>query len=434
MGDVNFGDTVDNGMYTLESIFKGMEGDLKDLLQHSQDDEEDDDGGLVLDSINDIEEEDLDEEDDDEEEDEDFDFLSYGETITEMAEEYDDEELHIREDEEPKEIVNSDYELVSDRKYTDITDEVLDDFAKKYSKETQNCNSFIKAHFSTELLLELHKITMSFVDNNTKMLAIRRTLDQYGMEYHSLGGGTNRYAIMIDGYVVKIAYDSDGMIDNKREFIYSLKLQPYVVKTYEICPTGLLSICEYVTIFTLDDFFKYQNEMREILEEITKGYIVGDVGISSKNFVNWGLRDDGTCVILDYAYIYDVNYKTFLCTCKDEGLLYYDKDYVNFCCPECGRKFSFFQIRKKISRNDQKKEIGDVTKKGYICHNAQNKLKFNRNFVLGENERLEEIIIKSDKDIDRTIKEQKKEKQTFENSDGLTMEEIIAEIESGNYK
>ena len=193
MGDVNFGDTVDNGMYTLESIFKGMEGDLKDLLQHSQDDEEDDDGGLVLDSINDIEEEDLDEEDDDEEEDEDFDFLSYGETITEMAEEYDDEELHIREDEEPKEIVNSDYELVSDRKYTDITDEVLDDFAKKYSKETQNCNSFIKAHFSTELLLELHKITMSFVDNNTKMLAIRRTLDQYGMEYHSLGGGTNRY-------------------------------------------------------------------------------------------------------------------------------------------------------------------------------------------------------------------------------------------------
>ena len=113
---------------------------------------------------------------------------------------------------------------------------------------------------------------------------------------------------------------------------------------------------------------------------------------------------------------------------------YYDKDYVNFCCPECGRKFSFFQIRKKISRNDQKKEIGDVTKKGYICHNAQNKLKFNRNFVLGENERLEEIIIKSDKDIDRTIKEQKKEKQTFENSDGLTMEEIIAEIESGNYK
>ena len=127
MGDVNFGDTVDNGMYTLESIFKGMEGDLKDLLQHSQDDEEDDDGGLVLDSINDIEEEDLDEEDDDEEEDEDFDFLSYGETITEMAEEYDDEELHIREDEEPKEIVNSDYELVSDRKYTDITDEVLDE-------------------------------------------------------------------------------------------------------------------------------------------------------------------------------------------------------------------------------------------------------------------------------------------------------------------
>ena len=209
-----------------------------------------------------------------------------------------------------------------------------------------------------------------------------------------------------------------------------MKLQPYVVKTYEICPTGLLSICEYVTIFTIDEFFKYQTEMREILAEITKGYIVGDVGITSKNFVNWGLRDDGTCVILDYAYIYDVNYKTFLCTCKDEGLLYYDKDYVNFCCPECGRKFSFFQIRKKISRNDQKREIGDVTKKGYICYKETNDLKFNRNFVLGENERLEELVIKSDKSIDKKIKESKKEKQTFDNSDGMSIEEILSDIKA----
>ena len=48
---------------------------------------------------------------------------------------------------------------------------------------------------------------------------------------------------------------------------------------------------------------------------------------------------------------------------------------------------------KELDVEHLKKEIGDVTKKGYICHNAQNKLKFNRNFVLGENERLEEIII-----------------------------------------
>ena len=426
MSDVNFGDTVENG-YTLESIFKGMEGDLSSIM-HSEEAYDDKSGGLIMDT-GDIDEEDLDDVEDD---DEDFDFLAYGEMINDEYEStYHDG--NPEEDESPKE-VKVEYDLVSDRKYTDITDDVLDDFAKKYSKEIQNCNSFIKAHFSVELLLELHKITMSFVDNNTKMLAIRRTLDSYDLEYHSLGGGTNRYAIMIDGYVVKIAYDSDGMIDNKREFIYSLKLQPYVVKTYEICPTGLLSICEYVTIFTLDDFFKYQSEMREILEEITKGYIVGDVGITSKNYVNWGLRDDGTCVILDYAYIYDVNYKTFLCTCKDEGLLYYDKDYVNFCCPECGRKFSFFQIRKKISRDDQKKEIGDVTQKGYICHNATNKLKFNRNFVLGENERLEELVIKSDKEIDKTLKERKKDQQHFDNSDGKSIDQILADIESGNYR
>lgn len=410
-----FGDTVDNESigYSLEDIFKGMEDDLKKFIDSEQSDE----AGLTMDASDD--------EDDDEEED--FAFLDYG---------YDEDDEDEEEDSEPieKDVEVNVEDMVSGRKYTEITDEVLDDFAIKYSKSHQNCNSFIMAHFPTDLLIELHKIAMTYVDNNTKMLSIRETLDKFGIEYHSLGGGTNRYAIMIDGYAIKIAYDSDGMIDNKREFIYSLKLQPYVVKTYEICPTGLLAVCEYVTIFTLDEFFKYQTEMREILEDITKGYIVGDVGITSKNYVNWGLRDDGTPVILDYAYIYDVNYKTFLCTCKDEGLLYYDKDYVNFCCPECGRKFSFFQIRKKISRKDQKNEIGDVTKKGYICNKPTNWLKFNRNFVLGENEKLEELVIKSDKTINQEIKESQKEKQTFDDADALSIDDILNNIKNGAYK
>ena len=47
-------------------------------------------------------------------------------------------------------------------------------------------------------------------------------------------------------YVAIRLYDKDGKIDNKREFIYSLPLQPYVVKTYEVSESGLFSVCEYV--------------------------------------------------------------------------------------------------------------------------------------------------------------------------------------------
>ena len=75
------------------------------------------------------------------------------------------------------------------------------------------------------LLIELEKISRSyFNDNNTKVLKIYELLDQYKVPYTKLGTGTNRLGIMVDSYAVKIAYDKDGKIDNKREFIYSLAL------------------------------------------------------------------------------------------------------------------------------------------------------------------------------------------------------------------
>ena len=106
-------------------------------------------------------------------------------------------------------------------------------------------------------------------------------------KFTSLGSGTNRFGILIDGYAVKFALDSDGMIDNRREFLYSQDLYPYVVKVYEAFPNGLVAVTEYVEIFNIEAFYKYENKMKEILSDIANNYLVGDVGVTGKNYVNF---------------------------------------------------------------------------------------------------------------------------------------------------
>lgn len=232
--------------------------------------------------------------------------------------------------------------------------------------------SLILQYFSPDLYVELRRVTMNpDINNNEKGTVIKELLTKFNVPYTSLGSGTNRMAVLIDGYAVKIALDADGMIDNRREFLYTEDLQPYVVKVYECTPKGLIAISEYVSIFTLDDFHTYQNEMSDILSDISEQFLIGDVGITGKNYVNWGIRDDGTICILDFAYIYAVEYKLFVCSCDDDTMLQYDKDFVNMKCPRCGRKYTFGEIRKKVTKALQEMEIGDIRRLGYNLTEAE---------------------------------------------------------------
>lgn len=248
-------------------------------------------------------------------------------------------------------------------------------------KKIKAFRSIIKELFPVELLIQMDEISRQHdIDNNSKTPEIINLLRQYNVPFEPLGNGTNRYGILVNGYVVKIALDRMGKIDNQREFKYSKRLYPSVVKVYECATTGLVAVFEYVTIFTLDDFYSYQEDMRTILKEISENFLVGDVGISTDNYVNWGTRGDGTICILDFAYIYSLSYKGFKCTCEDEGTLQFDNDVVYLKCPMCGKKWSFSDIRKRISKADEINEIGDITKIGYILHSAEEKLEENPEF------------------------------------------------------
>lgn len=236
--------------------------------------------------------------------------------------------------------------------------------------------SIIKKYFPVELLIDIDELSRSHIDNNLKNRELLSMLKSqtYNIPFNKLSSGTNRYGIMIDGYAVKIALDRAGKTDNKREFKYCQKISPDVAKIYECLPTGLIATFEYLTIFGLDDFYDRQDEMREILERISENFLVGDVGISTKNYINWGTRSDGSIAILDYAYIYDLSYKGFRCTCDDEGTLEYDRDFNYLICPFCRKKFTFAEIRRRITRDDEIKEIGDISTLGYILHGAEEKL------------------------------------------------------------
>lgn len=253
-------------------------------------------------------------------------------------------------------------------------------------------NSIIKKYFTDEIYLELYKITLMCETNNNKRgEEIKNILTENGIPFSSLGSGTNRMAVLIDGYAVKIALDKDGMIDNLREMLYTKALQPYVVKVYECTKTGLIAVTEYVSVFTMEDYRRRQDEMRDILEIIAKDYFIGDVGIVSKNYTNWGIRTlDNKTVILDFAYIYSTKYNLFTCKCEDEPIIEYDENYVDLICPSCHRRYTFSDLRRRISEDDQEKEIGDISRLGYHVTSEREIKEMNPEFSLNKENKKED--------------------------------------------
>lgn len=223
--------------------------------------------------------------------------------------------------------------------------------------------SKIREFLPKELLVELNDICydVTIPDNNTKIDLMVSSLDKYDVDYTELGSGTNRHAILIDGYVFKIAMDRFGVKDNWAEFAIAKELQPYVTKTYEC--NGLIVVAEYVTVVSKDEFISKKDKIRQILSYLAQGYLMGDVGSISKNFMNWGYRDDGQLVILDFAYIYKIKGEEMVCGGVNangeicDEFLEYDENFYKLTCPRCRKTYTFYDIRKKIDPEYEMKEV-----------------------------------------------------------------------------
>lgn len=290
--------------------------------------------------------------------------------------------------------------------------------------------SMLHKYITKELYIELRKLTlMHSVNNNAKGFALKELLKKYNIPYTSLGSGTNRFGILIDGYAFKFALDPDGMVDNRREMLYSKRLYPYVVKCYESFKNGLVAVTEYVEIFNLDAFYKYKNQMKEILSEISKVFLVGDVGVTTKNYINWGIRHVGgrdEICIMDYAYIYDVKYGIFKCSCGTDALLKYDTDYVNFICPHCGKKYTFSELRRKVTRKSQEEEIGNILRLGYVLHSEEEVQPINSEFTKINSGKKKKELTGTDLLIKRYHDEQRKQQEMIDYIDyGISSKDLV---------
>jgi hypothetical protein len=181
------------------------------------------------------------------------------------------------------------------------------------------------------------------IDNNMKGDEILFYLKDKG--FIEIGSGTNRIALRHMDYIYKIALDSYGVRDNWNEFNTSVKLQPYVSKTYEC--NGYIAVAEYVNLITKQEFADSREGLRSILELLGQDYLFCDMSLEPKNAMNFGYRDDGSLVILDYGYIYPIDRKIMFCKMCG-GKLVWNRNFSMMRCAKCGREHDPIEIRDRM--------------------------------------------------------------------------------------
>jgi hypothetical protein len=201
------------------------------------------------------------------------------------------------------------------------------------------------------------------VDNNVKADNIREII---GSSFQELGTGTNRIALMKDGYVFKVALDRRGMIDNLAEYKRSAEAPMYLAKCYET--NRCVAISEYVNLISADEYVQNKDKLRFILSELTSKYVIKDLGLTPKNYCNWGYRDDGSIVALDYAYMYPIagNEEALRCSCG--GIIELDSTFTTYKCnnKECGLVYSAMEILNKMDIDSERTDDEAVFKEAGV--------------------------------------------------------------------
>lgn len=192
-----------------------------------------------------------------------------------------------------------------------------------------------------------------------KEMAIK-LLDEYNIDYVEIGTGTNRFIIKYDGYAVKIALDREGIADNKQEYAICEALMPNVAYAHEISDGGHLLVASYCPAFTThNEMWAHNSKIRQILTDWSKRYLLGDVGLTTYNYANWGLSPDGRPVCIDYAYIFPASLDLFKCICGNKSMTL-DGNFAEYKCTKCGHRYQDRELRAKISNDERVRLFSSV--------------------------------------------------------------------------
>lgn len=226
--------------------------------------------------------------------------------------------------------------------------------------------SLIKRNFTREFMKKIYDVysddCMSIVEKTIRFDKL--FTDEFGgrKDYRRIGEGTNRFVCLLDNHVIKVAYNYLAYIDNMNELAMAKKFPEELAQAYET--NGLILVSEYVTVMDKEDFLesqvkiqfiltKLQNEVSVMGKEKANYYILGDMGVSNKNYGNWGRRMNGDIVVLDYGYLYEMPYNTWqeIAKCPICGSsLEYTDDYTELHCigDNCTCKVKYTTLRNNL--------------------------------------------------------------------------------------
>ena len=230
----------------------------------------------------------------------------------------------------------------------------MKEVTKTYKNGTVEVHSLIKKNFSRDFMKKIFDIysnkEMSIVEKTINYDKIFR--EEFGerRDYRRIGEGTNRFVCLLDNHIIKVAYNYLAYIDNVNELAMSKKLPKHGPLALAYETNGLILVSEYVAVIDKEDFLESQMQVKKILESLEREvvsilnknknsyYILGDMGMSSKNYGNWGRRPSGELVILDYGYLYKTSYREWnkISKCPYCGnVLEYKDDYTELQCSSC---------------------------------------------------------------------------------------------------
>lgn len=203
------------------------------------------------------------------------------------------------------------------------------------------------AEIPDEAKIALYNITSDYTisDCNEKADMIAAVMEPLG--FVEIGCGTNRIAFRKHNYVYKVALDERGFIDNISEYKRSIEFPQYFMKVYET--NRELLVCEYCELVSEEYFLNHKAEVKAILDVLSNYYIMDDVGLTTKNFCNWGLRTttDGEehMVIIDNAYFYPIRNKDMI-ICGCGGKIVPSNDFTYYRCTNtaCAMKYTVPEI------------------------------------------------------------------------------------------
>ena len=175
-----------------------------------------------------------------------------------------------------------------------------------------------------------------------------------------LASGTNRrtfYCTYDPTVVIKIASDRVGKSDNLSEFTLQKLIKPFCTKSFDVTPDGVVALVERVETMKEADFKKvYASDVFDFTFEILRrGYVMEDIG--GNFYKNWGIRFGFGPVILDYPYIFELDWTKLRCSHKDVHTGYlcdgyldydYDKGMSEIICTKCGTRYTAKYLARRI--------------------------------------------------------------------------------------